>query len=139
MSISLFPHNQTAYESLLTVLETEKRACIIHPTGAGKSFIGFKYCEEHPMQAVLWLSPSAYIFKTQCGSLLAAGAEVPENILYMTYARLSQLDPAELNELHPDVIILDEMHRAAAPIWEQPVQALLAREPKPTAIGLTTA
>ena len=137
MSISLFPHNQTAYESFLTVLETEQRACIIHPTGTGKSFIGFKYCEDHPTQAVLWLSPSAYIFKTQCESLLAAGAQVPENISYMTYAKLSQLDPAELNELRPDVIILDEMHRAAAPTWEHPVQALLARKPEPIAIGLT--
>ena len=137
MPISLFPHNQTAYESLLTVLETVQRACIIHPTGTGKSFIGFKYCEEHPTQAVLWLSPSAYIFKTQCESLLAAGAQVPENISYMTYAKLSQLDLAELNELRPDVIILDEMHRAAAPTWEKPVQALLARKPEPIAIGLT--
>ena len=137
MSISLFPHNQTAYDSLLNVLETEQRACIIHPTGTGKSFIGFKYCEEHPTQTVLWLSPSAYIFKTQCESLLAAGAQVPENISYMTYAKLSQLDPAELNELRPDVIILDEMHRAAAPTWEKPVQALLARKPEPIAIGLT--
>ena len=137
MPISLFPHNQTAYESLLTVLETVQRACIIHPTGTGKSFIGFKYCEEHPTRTVLWLSPSAYIFKTQCESLLAAGAQVPENISYMTYAKLSQLDPAELNELRPDVIILDEMHRAAAPTWEKPVQALLARKPEPIAIGLT--
>lgn len=137
MSISLFPHNQTAYDSLLTVLETENRACIIHPTGTGKSFIGFKYCEEHPAQAVLWLSPSAYIFKTQCESVLAAGAQVPENISYMTYSKLSQLDPAELNELCPDVMILDEMHRAAAATWEKPVQALLARKPAPIAIGLT--
>ena len=43
MSISLFPHNQEAYDSLLETLETERRACIIHPTGTGKSFIGFKY------------------------------------------------------------------------------------------------
>lgn len=48
MSISLFSHNQTAYEALLTTLETDQRACIIHPTGTGKSFIGFKYCEDHP-------------------------------------------------------------------------------------------
>ena len=77
MSISLFPHNQEAYNSLLETLETERRACIIHPTGTGKSFIGFKYCEDHPEQSVLWLSPSEYIFKTQCESLAAAGAQIP--------------------------------------------------------------
>lgn len=54
MSISLFPHNQTAYEALLTTLETDQRACIIHPTGTGKSFIGFKYCEDHPEELAFY-------------------------------------------------------------------------------------
>ena len=135
MSISLFPHNQEAYNSLLETLETERRACIIHPTGTGKSFIGFKYCEDHPEQSVLWLSPSEYIFKTQCESLAAAGAQIPDNIKFMTYAKLSMMEPKELNALYPDVVILDEMHRAAAPTWEQPVQMLLSRNP--VVIGLT--
>ena len=135
MSISLFPHNQTAYEALLTTLETERRACIIHPTGTGKSFIGFKYCEDHPEKAVLWLSPSEYIFKTQCESLTATGTEMPENISFMTYAKLSILEQAEPDVLHPDVVILDEMHRAAAPTWEKPVQTLLSQNP--VVIGLT--
>jgi DNA or RNA helicases of superfamily II len=60
MSISLFPHNQTAYESLLSTLETARRACVIHPTGTGKSFIGFKYCEDHPELSVLWLPLGIY-------------------------------------------------------------------------------
>ena len=72
MSISLFPHNQKAYDSLLGMLKTNRRACIIHPTGTGKSFIGFKYCEDHPEQLVLWLSPSEYIFRTQLENLKAA-------------------------------------------------------------------
>jgi len=135
MSISLFPHNQTAYEALLTTLETDQRACIIHPTGTGKSFIGFKYCEDHPTQSVLWLSPSEYIFKTQCEGLLATGAEIPGNICFMTYAKLSMLEQAELDALRPDVVILDEMHRAAAPTWEKPVQTLLSQNP--VVIGLT--
>lgn len=137
MSISLFPHNQKAYESLLETLKTERRACIIHPTGTGKSFIGFKYCEDHPEQSVLWLSPSEYIFKTQCESLAATGTHMPKNITFMTYAKLSMLESEELDSLHPDVVILDEMHRAAAPTWEQPVQSLIAHKPEPVVIGLT--
>jgi len=135
MSISLFPHNQKAYDSLLETLETERRACIIHPTGTGKSFIGFKYCEDHPEQSVLWLSPSEYIFKTQSESLAATGAQMPGNVTFMTYAKLSVLAPEELDSLHPDVVVLDEMHRAAAPTWEKPVQSLLSRNP--IVIGLT--
>ena len=137
MSISLFPHNQRAYKSLTETLKTERRACIIHPTGTGKSFIGFKYCEDHPEQSVLWLSPSEYIFKTQCESLIATGAEMPGNITFMTYAKLSMLEQEELSSLHPDTVILDEMHRAAAPTWEKPVQTLLSQNPEPVAIGLT--
>ena len=135
MTISLFPHNQEAYDSLLETLETERRACIIHPTGTGKSFIGFKYCEDHPEQSVLWLSPSEYIFKTQCESLAATGARMPGNITFMTYAKLSMLEPEELDRLRPNVVVLDEMHRAAAPTWEKPVQSLLSRNP--IVIGLT--
>jgi superfamily II DNA or RNA helicase len=135
MSISLFPHNQKAYDSLLEMLKVERRACIIHPTGTGKSFIGFKYCEDHPEQSVLWLSPSEYIFKTQCESLAATGAQMPGNVTFMTYAKLSMLAPEELDSLHPDVVVLDEMHRAAAPTWEKPVQSLLSRNP--VVIGLT--
>ena len=130
MSISLFSHNQKAYEALLNVLEMEHRGCVIHPTGTGKSFIGFQYCEDHPHQAVLWLSPSEYIFKTQCESLRAAGGELPGNITFMTYAKLSVLEPEELSSLHPDTVILDEMHRTAAPTWEKPVQTILAQKPE---------
>ena len=47
MSISLFPHNREAYEAVCAMLLETGKACVIHPTGTGKSFIGFKLCEEH--------------------------------------------------------------------------------------------
>ena len=42
MSVQLFPHNQIAYNSALEMLESCGKAAIVHPTGTGKSFIGFK-------------------------------------------------------------------------------------------------
>ena len=48
MAISLFPHNQTAYEAALKMLQNTGKAAVIHPTGTGKSFIGFQLCEEFP-------------------------------------------------------------------------------------------
>ena len=77
MSISLYPHNAEAYSSALELLAETGKAAIVHPTGTGKSFIGFKLCEEHPDQTVLWLSPSEYIFKTQLENLKAAGGDEP--------------------------------------------------------------
>ncbi len=72
MSISLFPHNREAYEAVCAMLLETGKACVIHPTGTGKSFIGFKLCEEHNEERVCWLSPSEYIFKTQLENLKAA-------------------------------------------------------------------
>ena len=61
MSIHLFKHNQEAYNAVTAMLEREKMAAVIHPTGTGKSLIAFKLAEEHPSEKFLWLSPSEYI------------------------------------------------------------------------------
>ena len=58
--IDLFEHNRTAYENAVSVLKENGKAAVVHPTGTGKSFIGFKLAEENPQAAVCWLSPSEY-------------------------------------------------------------------------------
>ena len=80
MAISLFPHNASAYEAAVSMLAETKKAAIIHPTGTGKSFIGFKLCEDNLGKKVLWLSPSEYIFRTQLENLSKAtkSEETPE-------------------------------------------------------------
>jgi len=40
--INLFPHNLSAYESAVDMLDETGKAAVIHPTGTGKSFIAFK-------------------------------------------------------------------------------------------------
>lgn len=52
MRIELFEHNQTAYQAALDMLKTTGKAAIVHPTGTGKSFIGFKLCEDYPDQTI---------------------------------------------------------------------------------------
>ena len=89
MAISLYRHNQDAYEAAVLMLSTAGKAAVIHPTGTGKSFIGFKLCEDHPDKSVLWLSPSRYIFETQLENLAdAANGWQPENVTFLTYAAL---------------------------------------------------
>ena len=60
MGIELFPHNQTAYESALSLLKEYGKAAVIHPTGTGKSMIAFKLAEEYPAAFAGWLQ--AHIF-----------------------------------------------------------------------------
>ena len=125
MGVKLFSHNQIAYNSALEMLELRGKAAIIHPTGTGKSFIGFKLCEEKSEDKICWLSPSEYIFKTQIENLKKAGGTEPKNICFYTYAKLMLMSEEELSAINPNYIVLDEFHRCGAEMWGEGVQRLL--------------
>lgn len=137
MSIPLFKHNEEAYAAALSMMDAAGKAAIVHPTGTGKSFIGFKLCEDHPESTVCWLSPSEYIFKTQVENLNAAGADMPQNIRFYTYAKLMNMREDELSAIQPRYIILDEFHRCGAAIWGQGVDRLLKLYPNVSLLGLS--
>ncbi|MBR1885956.1 MAG: Helicase associated domain protein [Schwartzia sp.] len=137
MKISLFPHNQSAYDSAVAMLAGTGKAAVVHPTGTGKSFIAFKLCEDNPKARALWLSPSEYIFRTQVENLARTGAEPPGNISFLTYAKLMLLSPEEIEALQPGCIILDEFHRCGAEYWGRGVQRLLAAYPGAPVLGLS--
>ena len=59
------------------MLKATGKAAIIHPTGTGKSFIGFKLCEDFPEKKICWLSSSEYIFRTLLENL--AANSMPKN------------------------------------------------------------
>lgn len=69
MAIDLFEHNEIAYKAVARMLAEHSKAAVIHPTSTGKSFIGFKLCEDNPNKTILWLSPSKYIYQTQLENL----------------------------------------------------------------------
>lgn len=135
--IQLYEHNRKAYDSAVEMLSEMGKAAVIHPTGTGKSFIGFKLCEDNSDKKVLWLSPSEYIFKTQVENLKETGADIPENVKFLTYAKLMLLSDEEISELLPDFIILDEYHRAGATCWQEGVNRLLAAFPNAPMLGLS--
>lgn len=137
MSITLYPHNDSAYRAALAMLRKTGKAAIIHPTGTGKSFIGFKFCEDFPQWRVCWLSPSEYIFRAQLENLTADSGTVPENITFLTYAKLMVMDKDKIEEMCPDLIILDEFHRCGAEQWCAGVQALLDAAPSALLLGLS--
>lgn len=135
MSIVLYEHNQKAYESAVSLMNETGKAAIIHPTGTGKSFIGFKLAEQHPDMRICWLSPSEYIFRTQLENL---GQETEfANIKFLTYAKLMMSDESFVDEIKPDYIILDEFHRCGAVEWGKGVERLLATYPNAKKIGLS--
>ena len=124
--IKLYSHNQKAYSLAVTMLKDTKKSAIVHPTGTGKSFIAFKLCEDHPDKTICWLSPSEYIFSTQLENLYqATNGYKPNNIVFFTYAKLMGMSKEEIQEIHPDYIVLDEYHRAGATYWQKGVEELL--------------
>lgn len=125
MPILLFEHNQKAYDAVVSMLSETGKAAIVHPTGTGKSFIGFKLCEDNNDATICWLSPSEYIFKTQLENLAATGADVPENIQFFTYTKLMFMSEDDIAGIQPDYIVLDEFHRCGAEMWGKGVQNLL--------------
>ena len=150
MGISLFEHNQTAYDAAVSMLDTAGKAAVIHPTGTGKSFIAFKLCEDHPQKNVCWLSPSEYIFYTQVENWKAAGGKLQDknkekdhqtsiipNIRFYTYAKLMYISQDAFEKIQPDYIILDEFHRCGATQWGSGVKKLLELYPKAKVLGLS--
>ncbi len=137
MGILLYSHNEQAYRAALSMLAETGKAAIVHPTGTGKSFIGFKLCEDNPDKTVLWLSPSEYIFKTQLENLKAAGGDEPQNIRFLTYAKLMNMSEEEIKEIDPALTVWDEYHRAGASQWQLGVQRFLKLFPDVPVLGLT--
>ena len=133
----LFEHNRTAYDSAVKMLAERGKAAVIHPTGTGKSFIGFKLCEDNPDKTICWLSPSKYIFKTQLENLSEVCGYVPQNIKFYTYAKLMMLSDEQLSEIKPDYIILDEYHRVGAELWGRGVYHLLDTYKNVPVLGLS--
>ncbi len=142
MGINLFEHNQTAYKAVVSMLETAGKAAVIHPTGTGKSLIALKLCEENQNRRICWLSPSEYIFQTQIENwkqLDRQGSDrsILPNIFFYTYAKLMRMGQAELAQIKPDYIILDEFHRCGAAGWGRGVEKLCEIYPKAKIVGLS--
>ena len=139
--IELYPHNREAYDKLCILLEKYRKACVIHPTGTGKSFIAFKYLEDNPHKKVLWVSPSDTIFYVQIKNLYKAtdtviAAGIEGRIKYMTYPALLKVKNFNRMEKR-DVIVLDEFHRCGARKWGKAIEKLMAANKDAVIIGLT--
>ena len=133
----LFEHNRIAYEAVLEMFETENRAAVVHPTGTGKSFIGFQLCADVYPAKVCWLSPSDYIFRTQTENWLKVGGPALKGIQFFTYAKLMLMPQEEIAQIQPDYIVLDEFHRCGAEMWGAGVISLLRVYPNAKVLGLS--
>lgn len=137
VGVELFKHNLDAYNAAAAMLERYGKAAIIHPTGTGKSFIGFKMAEDNADKNILWLTPSEYIVKTQLENLKREGGVELDNITFITYAKLMVMSETEIKALTPDLIICDELHRLGAEKWFEGFDRLCKVHPNAKMLGLS--
>ncbi len=136
MKIDMYPHNAEVYDKVKLMLEKTGKAAVVHPTGTGKSYLAFALAEENPKLHVLWLAPNEFIYTTQCQNLFEKQHLRYPNITFMTYPWLNR-HKDEINAIKPEIIILDEFHRAGATQWGIAVDKLLKAFPKAWVLGLT--
>ncbi len=124
----LFPHNQCAYENALSILKTQTRVCIIHPTGTGKAVIIGKFISDHPGCKHLLLAPGLHILREIQKHALGV------QFAFRTYQSVgSGLDISNLSAF--DFIYLDEFHRLGADIWGGGIRDLLSLNAQAKVIG----
>ena len=109
----------------------------IRPVQESRS-VGFKLCENTPDKNILWLSPSEYIFKTQLKNLAAVSdGYQPNNITFMTYAKLANLTDADMAAVNPDFFVIDKFHRGGSEVWGGALVRLLFMHKGVSMFGLT--
>ena len=142
MGIELDERYQTeAYEQVKSDFESGNKSCVVFPTGCGKSYIALKMIEDNPEKEIVYVSSSSVI-NAQIRNIIKEtyGEEAKKKfpkLKFYTYNALRRLDSEELAKLNPEMIVLDELHRAGAPVWGKGVQKLLERKPNAKVLGLT--
>lgn len=143
MSVELiYKHQQKTYELMKQALARGEKVAYVFPVGCGKSFPVLKYMEENPNKRVLFVSPNLsiiaqfenYIQKYILESKPVKRKKLP-NFRAISYQKVTL--STKICNLHPDIIVLDEIHRIGAEKWELAVERLLASFPKAEIIGMS--
>ena len=133
--IELYDHNKEAYEKTINMLDKEKRCCIIHPTGTGKSYIALKWLYENRDKKSLFVTSSLSIVDNIEWTIRENGMSLEKdfpNLKIITYSKLMKD-----SYIDADNIVLDEFHRAGAEKWGEGVQKLLSFNKDANVLGLS--
>lgn len=131
--MELYPHNELAYSKLKESLVHNQRACVVQPTGTGKSFIVAKFLSENPDKKFLCITSNNYIINQFDKNF----KKLFSNYDFVNYPTLISNQFNVLLESHYDYIVFDEFHRAGAEEWGNKLKELLEFYPYAKIIGLT--
>ncbi|MDB4411573.1 Helicase associated domain protein [bacterium] len=132
-NIRLHSHNQTTFDSAIESLHEGSRVACIQATGTGKSYVIAKTMNEFSDGKKLVIAPSHHILKQQKDVV----PWLKPSTQFMTYAGARNLEESELKDLNPELIVLDEFHRAGAEAWGSGVDRILKNCPDAKVLGTT--
>ena len=139
------------YKEAIKLLNTYGKCAIIRPTGYGKTGILTRIIKDCTYKKILYLYPADvvkntvldfyYDSKDEVLDLYYEGTEKKEtidNVIFMTYMKLTSLSDTDLKELNSiDLIICDECHRLGATETMEGMKELIELNPKAHILGAT--
>lgn len=122
----LRPHNKETYAKMKRILQLYNKTCIVQPTGSGKSYLILKLIEDYSEQNrdIIVIEPQKYIFEQLQKKMEKYGLS-SSNVKFLTYSALGKLDDEKIHQFNsPNMVIVDEVHRAGAPKWNIGLQKM---------------
>lgn len=141
--IKLFPHNEKAYQNLLTGLNNYPLAFLEHATGTGKSMILLKYLYTKKInKRILFISMHDEMFNQLFfDQMPTLGINKSEFTTFdtMIYPNILKCNIKDLINQY-DCFVFDEAHHCGAEKWGQKVlelKELVLKTPEKSMIGAT--
>ena len=136
--IELYEHNEEAYLSMQEMFEYENKVAIVHPTGTGKMYIALKWLYENKDKSCLFLCPTKAIMYQLKNTIESCGLTLEDfpNLKLALYRNLLNWNTEDYQKQY-DYIVLDEFHRAGAPLWGECVNTLLEHNEDSKVLGLS--
>ena len=136
--IELYEHNEEAYLNMQEMHKYENKVAIVHPTGTGKMYIAVKWLYENKDKSCLFLCPTKAIMYQLKNTIESCGLTLNDfpNLKLALYRNLLNWNTEDYQKQY-DCIVLDEFHRAGAPLWGECVNTLLEYNKDAKVLGLS--
>ena len=117
------PHNKEAFQEITKMLEKGVSKLVAsRATGSGKTYLMAALAEQYNDDKKLVLEPSNPLLDSIKGDFAKFGIK---NTDFMTYQKLIRLSDEDISALGYKLILLDECHHCAAPVWGEKIRHLM--------------
>lgn len=144
-------HQQEAYKIVTENFKKGENASIVIPPGCGKSFVALQLLADNKDKNILFLVPTLMI-KNQIIKYISKYIPIERknkesnsalvkrtfpNLKITTYQALLRANSEIRKKLKPEIIVMDEAHRAGAYKWGKAVDNLVELNPNVRILGMT--